>query len=161
MHTLQPADPAEATLTVALQPATTADIALLLSWMADFYAHEHIPFDPAASKQSLLELFGNAAFGRLFVLVANGRPVGYAALVLSFSLEFGGRAAFLDELYVQPDARGLGVGSIALRLIQEHSRQLGAQVVALEVHNDNKQADALYRREGFVYGGRRLLTRRL
>jgi hypothetical protein len=37
------------TRTVSLVPATPADVPTLLAWMQDFYAHEGIPFDPAAS----------------------------------------------------------------------------------------------------------------
>jgi len=161
MHTQQTTDPAEATLSVSLQAATAADIPSILPWMTDFYEHEHIAFERSASEAVLRELTSTPACGNVFLLYANSQAVGYAVLAHTYSLEFGGHAAFLDELYVQPDARGLGVGSLALRLLQEEAKRVGARAIALEVHADNTQADALYRREGFVYGGRRLLTRRL
>jgi len=77
------------------------------------------------------------------------------------SVEFGGRSAFLDELYVKPSSRGRGVGSIALRLLQSACRKMGARSLALEVHLENARAEALYRREGFASNGRLLMTRRL
>jgi ribosomal protein S18 acetylase RimI-like enzyme len=161
MLTQESTDPAAATLSVSLQPATTADVCSILPWMADFYEHEHIAFERGASEAALRELTSTPTSGSVFLLHANDRAVGYAVLARTYSLEFGGHAAFLDELYVQPDARGLGVGSLALRLLQEEAKRTGARAIALEVHSDNTQADALYRREGFVFGGRRLLTRRL
>jgi len=129
--------------------------------MRDFYAHEGIAFDPATSNRCLRELIGNAAFGRVFTLVADGAAVGYAAVALGFSLEFGGRSAFLDELYVRPSLRGHGIGTLALRLLQDICRDLGAHSLALEVGLDNAGAEALYRREGFSTIGRQLMTRRL
>jgi GNAT superfamily N-acetyltransferase len=159
-----PSDPAATaypTRRVSLVPATPADVPTLLGWMGDLYAHEGIPFDPAASEATLRELLENPAFGRVFKLVTDGTAVGYAAVALAFSLEFGGRSAFLDELYVRPSSRGLGVGAIALRLLQDVCRGLGARSLALEVGLENTGAEALYRREGFTTIGRHLMTRRL
>jgi len=87
--------------------------------------------------------------------------LGYAAVALGFSLEFGGRSAFLDELYVRPSSRGLGIGTLALHLLQEACRGLGARSLALEVGLGNAGATGLYRREGFSTIGRQLMTRRL
>jgi ribosomal protein S18 acetylase RimI-like enzyme len=150
-----------ATLTVSLEPATPADVPTLLAWMRDLYAHERIAFDAGAAEATLGELLGHPEFGRAYVLFADGKPVGYAVVALAFSLEFGGRSAFLDELYVKPSSRGRGTGSIALRLLQSACTRMGARSLALEVHHENARAEALYRREGFVSNGRQLMTRRL
>jgi GNAT superfamily N-acetyltransferase len=146
---------------VSLEPATTSHLPQLLEWMRDFYAHEGIPFDLARSRTVLAELVESPAFGRVFLLLAQGEAVGYAAVALGFSLEFGGRSAFLDELYVRPASRGHGVGAAALALLADSCRRLGARSLALEVHLENRKAEALYLRSGFVPNGRQLLTRRL
>jgi ribosomal protein S18 acetylase RimI-like enzyme len=153
--------PSDPTQTVSLVPATGADVPILLPWVQDFYAHEGIPFDPATAAATLRELIDNPAFGRIYTLLADGAAVGYAAVALGFSLEFGGRSAFLDELYVHPSSRGRGIGTLALRLLQEDCRRLGARSLALEVGLHNAGAEALYRREGFSTIGRQLMTRRL
>jgi GNAT superfamily N-acetyltransferase len=146
---------------VSLEPATPERVPALLEWMRDFYAHEGIPFDPAVSEPVLRELLARPQLGRVLEILADGRPVGYAVLALGFSLEFGGRSAFLDELYVEPAWRGGGVGTVALRLLQETSRELGARSLALEVGLDNPGAERLYGREGFTSNGRQLMTRRI
>jgi GNAT superfamily N-acetyltransferase len=148
-------------LTVALEKATPADLPALLAWTEDFYAHEGIPFDAATSSATLRELLAHPEWGQVLKVVADGTPVGYAALAYGFSLEFGGRSAFLDELYVRPHSRGQGIGTIALRLLQDACRRLGARSLALEVNFDNERAEALYRRKGFTSTGRQLMTRRL
>jgi GNAT superfamily N-acetyltransferase len=146
---------------VSLVPATGADLTILLHWIQDFYAHERIPFDPTTTEAAVRELIDTPAFGRIYMLLADGTAVGYAAVALGFSLEFGGRSAFLDELYVRPSSRGQGIGSLALRLLQDACRRLGARSLALEVGLENAEAEALYRREGFSTIGRQLMTRRL
>ena len=146
---------------VSLELATADRVAALLEWMRDFYAHEGIPFDPALSEPVLRELLARPQLGRVLEIVADRRPVGYAVLALGYSLEFGGRSAFLDELYVEPASRGRGIGTVALGLLQETSRELGARSLALEVGLDNPGAERLYRREGFTSNGRQLMTRRI
>jgi ribosomal protein S18 acetylase RimI-like enzyme len=146
---------------VRLEPATPDRVAALLEWMRDFYAHEGIPFDPAVSEPVLRELLARPQLGRVLEIVAGGRPVGYAVLALGFSLEFGGRSAFLDELFVEPASRGRGIGTAALALLQEASRRLGARSLALEVGLENAGAERLYRRAGFTSNGRQLMTRRI
>jgi GNAT superfamily N-acetyltransferase len=157
----RPEPAGRSTLRVSLEPAGQDDVHALLGWMEDFYAHEGIPFAPSASEPVLRELLANPGFGRVFKLVADGHDAGYAVLALAFSLEFGGRSAFLDELYVQPSWRGRGIGSIALRLLHKTGRELGARSLALEVDFENARAESLYRREGFTSTGRQLMTRRL
>ncbi len=157
----KPSEKARSTHRVSLGRATAERVPVLLEWMRDFYAHEGIPFDPAVSEPVLRELLARPQLGHVLEIVADGRPVGYAVLALGFSLEFGGRSAFLDELYVEPASRGLGIGAVALRLLQETSRELGARSLALEVGLDNAGAERLYRREGFTSNGRQLMTRRL
>jgi GNAT superfamily N-acetyltransferase len=154
-------EPPKTSPAVALEPATATDIPRLLAWTRDFYAHEGIPFDPDRSSLTLQELLDHPDYGRVWTIVREGRPVCYAVVALGFSLEFGGRSAFLDELYVEPASRGTGIGAAALRLLQDACRPLGARSLALEVAFDNPRAEALYRREGFTPNGRQLMTRRL
>ena len=157
----EPPEKARSRHRVSLEPAATERVSALVEWMRDFYAHEGIPFDPAVSGPVLRELLGRPELGRVLEILADGTPVGYAVLALGFSLEFGGRSAFLDELYVEPAWRGRGIGTVALRLLQEASRELGARSLALEVGLDNAGAERLYRREGFTSNGRQLMTRRI
>ena len=40
--------------------------------------------------------------------------VGYLVLTLGYSLEYGGRDAFIDEVYIRSSYRGRGIGTAAL-----------------------------------------------
>jgi ribosomal protein S18 acetylase RimI-like enzyme len=82
-------------------------------------------------------------------------------LCFGWSLEWGGRDAFVDELYLEPDARGRGLGRAALRALVEEARAAGVVALHLEVDDTNTAGQALYRSEGFSGRARQLLTRRL
>jgi len=119
------------------------------------------PVDEPAAHRALLELLAFPALGRAWLIEADGRPVGYVALTLGFSLEYGGRDAFVDELFVQPGYRRRGFGRAALAFAVEEASRLGVQAVHLEVERANPAAHDLYRSLGFGGNDRLLLTRRL
>lgn len=86
---------------------------------------------------------------------------GYIAVTLGFSIEAGGRDAFVDELYIQPSMQGRGLGRRALDFAEQLCRELGAQRVCLEVERANTRAKKLYDALGYRDHGRYLLSKRL
>lgn len=126
-----------------------------------FYSEEQYPFNATIAEQAMRQLTTDPALGRLFVMVSSNAIVGYLAVTFGFSLEFGGRDAFVDELYVVPEARGRGLGVQALAVAEEACREAGITALHLEVEHENSRAKALYARSGFVEHSRHLMTRRL
>ena len=61
----------------------------------------------------------------------------------------GERVAFLDLLYVRPEARGRGLAAALVRESAARARELGADVLELEVLTANVNARAIYERWGF------------
>ena len=82
-------------------------------------------------------------------LRADGADVGYAVIVWSYSLEYGGLEAVLDELYLAPAARGSGLGRELMQHVTQAARDAGAVVLRLETERDNESARAFYTRLGF------------
>ncbi len=83
-----------------------------------------------------------------FLLSEKGETAGYALVVKSFSQEAGGMVLWVDELYILPEFRSLGLGGQFLSFIQDN---LAADVkrIRLEVEEDNTRAMSLYQRLGF------------
>lgn len=115
----------------------------------------------SANAAALDALVADPGNGRAFLILQDGTPVGYAVLCFGFSLEFGGRDAFLDEFYVVPQARGRGVASRALDLLVEAARADGVRALHLEVMDGNDRAAGLYGRCGWMARPSRLMTRLL
>lgn len=87
--------------------------------------------------------------------------VGYLAMTVGFSIEAGGRDAFIDELYIEPSMQGRSLGRRALDFAEQRCRELGAQRVCLEVERANTRAKKLYDALGYRDHGRFLLSKRL
>jgi ribosomal protein S18 acetylase RimI-like enzyme len=82
-------------------------------------------------------------------------PPSDTTFLVRFSVEFGERDAFVDELYVADAARGHGLGSAALQVAEEACREAGIHALHLEVEHANPRARALYERHGYIAHERR------
>ena len=139
--------------------ADPSDADALLALMRELYAHERIVFDEPKARGALAQLLADDSCGVAHLLLFGGEVAGYLVLTFGFSLEFGGRDAFVDELYVRDEFRGRGMGKAALRLAADVCRARGVRALHLEVERANEGAQGLYRRAGFVDHDRYLLTR--
>jgi GNAT superfamily N-acetyltransferase len=142
-----------------LRPATAGDCERLLVLMKLYYAEDGYPFVPDEARAALARFLGDASLGRMWVLVAGGEVVGYAALTLGYSLEYRGRDAFVDELYLLPEHRGGGVGARALACLEDACRALGVRALHLEAERKKPRLLAFYERAGFAAHDRHLMTK--
>ena len=136
-----------------------ADLPALLPLVQALWEHERIPFAAAEVERSLRELLQSPGLGRVFIVEHDAQPVGYAILGFGFSLEYGGRDAMLDELYLVPAHRAAGLGGRVMDLLEAECRRLGIRALHLEVDRSNAAGRALYARRGFAGQDRLLLTR--
>src|SRR5215510_6492259 len=142
------------------KPATSDDIEALIVMMRELYAHDGLaPFDEAGARRALLGVLGDDALGRVFLILLANEIAGYAVLTFSYSLEFHGRDAFVDELYLRDEYRGQGIGKRALRFLTEVCAAEGVNALHLEVERANTSAQSVYRRFGFEDHDRYLMTK--
>jgi ribosomal protein S18 acetylase RimI-like enzyme len=139
--------------------AGPSDADALVAMMRDFNEHERIAFDEREVRAALAQLFANDALGLACLMLLHEEVAGYVVIVFGFSIEFRGRDAFIDELFVKDVYRGRGLGTAALRFAEGVCRGRGVRALHLEVERENTGAQAVYRRAGFTDHDRYLLTR--
>jgi ribosomal protein S18 acetylase RimI-like enzyme len=139
--------------------AKESDTGELIAMMRSFYEELGEPFEEARAEQALRALLEEPSYGAAWVFREDGRAVGYLVVTHGYSLEFGGRDAFVDEVYIVPEMRGQGLGARALALAEEHCRRQGLEALRLEVHHENRRALALYERNGYEAHDRHLMTK--
>jgi phosphoribosylglycinamide formyltransferase-1 len=145
---------------IALRPLVAADAAALLDMVLAFHAEDGHPLS-AGAEAAIRQLCAGDPLARGWFVELAGRIVGYAVLTLGFSVEYLGRDAFIDDLYLVTDVRGRGVGGRVMTLLEAEARAQGVRALHLEVDPDNARCLALYRRLGFAETGRRLMFKRL
>ena len=129
--------------------------------MRSYYAEDDYPFVERDAIAAVVALMRYENLGRIWVAIENESVVGYLAVTLGFSLEYGGRDAFIDELFIVEDHRNKGIGTSALELAEAYCREAGVRAVHLEVERHRASAIALYSRIGFVENNRQLMTKHL
>jgi GNAT superfamily N-acetyltransferase len=144
---------------VQFQPARRADADQLLQLMEEYYRFDQIPFDPKIARAALDELLGNPTLGCIWLIQRGSEVIGYLALTFVFSLEFHGRNAVIDELYLRQEFRGRGIGTRAVRYVEEVCRAWGVPALHLEVERENEDAQEFWRRCGFEDHDRYLMTK--
>jgi len=94
---------------VEVRAGTPADVPLLLSFIRKMAAFEKLTI--SATEESLhTALFGESSAARTLLAFVDGKPIGYATYFFSFTSLMGRRALWLDDLFINPDFRGKGIG---------------------------------------------------
>jgi len=141
--------------------AKPEDLEALLPLVRELWKHEQMAWDDARTPAALARLLGDGSLGRVWIAHDSGRAIAYLALGFGYSLEFLGRDAFVDELYVDPAHRNRGLGARLLAVVEAACAELGVRALHLEVDHENARAKGLYARAGYRDHARFLMTRRL
>ena len=123
-------------------------LALLFDAYRQFYAQ---PPDQDRARAFLAE---RIARDESVLLLAEhaGAAAGFVQLYPLFSSVRAGRIWTLNDLFVAPTARRLGVARALLQAACAYGRATGALGLQLETTRDNRNAQTLYRSEGWQDG---------
>lgn len=121
----------------------------VLSLVSAFHAEQGFPLDPEQRRASIHPLLNGSPYGSVYLIGPQRAPIGYVAVTFTWSLEYGGLDAALDEVYLRPGVRGRGIASEVLAAICKRLFEAGVQLIDLEVDRDNAAARRLYERMGF------------
>ena len=135
---------------MSVRLATEADLPALLPLVrayADFY--ESAPPDAGLERMCLALI---ADPDREGVLLAGCDPddtvVGFAAMSWKWSSLRGARVGYLEDLFVDPGARGSGLADELIAACAERARARGAEALLWLTKPDNLRARAVYERVG-------------
>lgn len=144
---------------VTCRPASTGHADLLLAMMEALYLHDEHPFNAVQARRATLALLESPPFGSIWLIHLGEEIIGYLVLTFGFSLEFGGRDALLDELFITEPHRNQGFGRQVLQFVFDYCREQAIHALHLEVLTGNDTAAAIYSRFGFQLDDRRLMTK--
>ena len=125
--------------------------------MQDFYAIDNYPMDVEVAKNLFHEFITHEHLGKSWLIYSENEIVGYIILTFIFSFEYGGKIAFVDELFIKETARGRGIGKEAIQFIQREVPKLSLKLLYLEVEPHNENAQKLYLAHDFELHNRKLM----
>ncbi|MFY3383910.1 GNAT family N-acetyltransferase [Paracidovorax sp. MALMAid1276] len=131
----------------ALRPARVGDAAALARLCAAHAAYERIPHCGDGHAQRLAH--GMAA-GRLHAWLGflHGGAVGYASATIDYATLTARPFLHLDCLYLEPVARGLGLGRLLVNAALRRARALGCDQLQWQTPDWNEGAIRFYDRLG-------------
>ena len=146
----------------SIRLATRTDAEALLHLMRQMQEDDpwSEAFDESVVRSNVLELLQNSAYGVVYIVQDGEQSIGYVAVCFDYSLEYRGKGAWIDELFVARSHREHGIGTQLLEMAENASADHHAKYVHLEVRHGNPAIE-LYRKRGFVDHHRYLMTKRI
>ena len=135
---------------MSVRAATESDLPQLLPLIrayAEFY--ESSPPDAGLERMCRALIADPDAEGILLASCADdGRVVGFAATSWKWSSLRGAKVAYLEDLFVDPAARGSGIADELIAACAERACDHGAPAMLWLTKPDNRRARAVYERVG-------------
>src|SRR4051794_15284264 len=104
-----------ASATISIQPATRADIPDILRFIRLLAEYEHEPESAVATPAHLeAALFSDRPVAEAVIATVDGVPAGVGLFFVNFSTWTGLPGLYLEDLFVLPKYRRLGVGRALL-----------------------------------------------
>jgi len=136
-------------MTTTIRPATRADVPQILAFIRALAAYEREPEAVTASEAGLeRDGFGPNPFYSCLMAEHNGHPAGFALYFFNYSTWLGRPGLYLEDLFVAPELRGLGIGKALLRKVAAIALEKGCLRLQWEVLDWNTPAIEFYRAMG-------------
>lgn len=118
---------------MTLEPLNESHLKALLPFVKEYHAFERIHMSDAGRREAVRPLLADARLGAVWAVAEAGEWAGYVALTHGYSIEFRGRDAFIDELYIREAFRGRGIGTRVLGEVKAWAARTGIRTL-LDAH---------------------------
>lgn len=136
---------------IGIRAARPDDVPLILSLIRELAEYEKLSDEVVATEQHVAAaLFGERPFAEVLIGSVGVEPVGFALFFHNYSTFLGRPGIYLEDLFVRPVARGLGVGRALLARLAAIAIERNCGRLEWSVLDWNEPALGFYRRLGAV-----------
>jgi GNAT superfamily N-acetyltransferase len=133
-----------------IRSAGPGDADLVIQFIRELAEYERLSDRVTARVADIADALGD---GRIHVLIAeaDGEAAGFALYFFNFSTFIGRPGLYLEDLFVRPRFRGLGLGSRLLKTLAAVACERGVERMDWAVLDWNATAIAFYERLGATH----------
>ena len=132
-------------MSLEIRPARPGEEGLVLSFVNKLAAYEKLAHEVTATEADIAEaLFGAEPRCRCDLAFWNGAPAGFALWFYNFSTFAGKAGIYLEDLFVEPQLRGLGIGKALLKQLARRCVDEGLPRLQWWVLEWNEPSIAVY-----------------
>jgi len=130
---------------INIRKATESDFEQIILLFKEFAEFEKLPekminsVDRMETEKDLFNCF--------VAETQDNEIVGYAVCFFCY-FTWTGKSLYMDDLYVKPDYRGIGIGSMLINQVISFAKETGCHKLRWQVSEWNKPAKDFYRKLG-------------
>lgn len=134
---------------ITIRPSRREDVGLILRFIRELAAYEREPDAVEATEETLLKHgFGEKPYFECVIAELDGKPVGFAFYFFDYSTWLGRPGLYLEDLFVEPEHRGLGIGKALFARLAAVAVESGCGRMKWSVLDWNEPAIEFYRAMG-------------
>jgi GNAT superfamily N-acetyltransferase len=136
---------------LSIRTATADDVPLIAQLIRELAEYERLADAAVAGEDDLRDqLFGERPAAEVLIAEADGEPAGFALFFHTFSTFLGKRGLYLEDLFLRPAFRGLGLGRHLMAALARIAVRRDCGRFEWSVLDWNEPSIAFYRRLGAV-----------
>ncbi|MGG5808087.1 N-acetyltransferase family protein [Falsiroseomonas sp. CW058] len=136
-------------MTLRLRDAGRGDAGLVLHFIRALAEYERLAHEVAATEAEIDRfLFAEPRRAEALIAEWDGRPVGFAVWYYSYSTFLGRPSLYVEDVFVEPDSRGRGIGRAIFAHLAARAVGQGCGRMEWSVLDWNAPSIAFYRSIG-------------
>ena len=136
-------------MTITIRAAVEADVPQILAFIRALAEYEREPDAVIATEEGLLrDGFGPTPYYSCLIAEYEGAAAGFALFFYNYSTWVGRPGIYLEDLFVTPEFRGLGIGKALLKRVAAIAIEKDCRRLQWEVLDWNTPAIDFYRAMG-------------
>jgi GNAT superfamily N-acetyltransferase len=136
---------------IKIRSAEIKDSKIILQLIKELSVYEKLSHTVINSEESIKEnLFGKKKYAEALIAEYENQPVGFALFFHNYSTFVGKPGIYLEDLFVQPEMRGKGVGKKLFLELIKLAKERNCGRVEWSVLNWNKPAIDFYKSMGAI-----------
>lgn len=134
---------------IEIREAEVEDSPLILRFIKELAIYEKAEDQVEATVESIEEsIFGSDSTTHAIICLIDGEPVGFAVYFFNYSTWLGKNGLYLEDLYISPEHRKIGVGKALLKHLAQTAVSKGCGRFEWSVLDWNEPAIDFYRSIG-------------